>query len=717
MNIKEKLSKIFNPSGTFVFLLIGFFVAFFISILYGAKGNLSILQTFDLKALDEMFVKRQTITPPDNIIIVAVDERSVNEIGRWPWTRFVMADLVLKLSDAKVVALDIVFSESESVEADQALSEAISNNGNVVLGYFFRDDSTEVPDPMSLEQMDISKVSMERFTGSDVGEVDETIEGFSGLESNISAVGSGAAGFGSFNILDLDPDSVYRRVNLLYDYEGKYYPVLAVEALRVALEDSIILNRDDFGVNSLSIRNYNIPSGIGGEYRLNFYGKGGTFTTVSAAEVLSDGFDKSSLKDKIVFVGVTEKAIYDIRNTPVDGLFPGVEVHATLAANVLEGRYLVDDFTVGFINILLIFIPSLMLAFFISKNHKTYLSLLVFLSMLILIILGEFRLFAVNSMMVSVVFPGISLFMTYTLLETYRNIFVEKKGRYMKKAFSTYVSPHLVAEIMKDPGKLSLGGEKRVISVLFSDIRNFTTISESMSPDDLVILLNEYLNPMTQIVLDELGTLDKYIGDAVMALYNAPVEIDNHPKHACKSALQMIALLPGLNEIWTLRGCPYIDIGIGVHTGEAVVGNMGGELRFDYTAIGDTVNLSSRLEGMTKVYGVKILVSDITYQAVRSDYALRELDRVKVKGKNEPVGVYELMGEHSDSNISLMKGFAIALNAYRAKQFSSAKIGFQKLISTYPNDGPTRLYIDRCSEYEKNPPQEGWDGVYVATTK
>lgn len=700
-----------------MFLLIGIFVAFFISVLYGAKENLSIIQTFDLKALDEMFVKRKAVTPPGNVVIVAVDERSVNEIGRWPWTRYKMADLVTKLSEAKVVAIDIVFSESESPGADAALQDAVRANGNVVLGYFFRDDSTEVPDPLSLDQMGISKISMERFTGNSDGVVNETIVGFSGLEPNISTVGTGAAGFGSFNILDLDPDSVYRRVNLLYGYEGKLYPILAVEALRVALEDSIILNRDDFGVNSLSIRNYNIPADIGGEYRLNFYGKGGTFTTISAAEVFSDSFDKSSLKDKIVFVGVTETAMYDLRNTPVDGKFPGVEVHATLAGNVLEGRYLVDDFTVGFINVLLIIIPTLMLAYFISKNHKTYLSLLVFLAMLTLMILGEFKLFAVHSMMVSVVFPGASLFMTYILLETYRNIFVEKKGRYMKKAFSTYVSPYLVSEIMKDPDKLSLGGEKRVISVLFSDIRGFTAISENMSPDDLVILLNEYFNPMTRIVLDEQGTLDKYIGDAVMALYNAPVEIDNHPKRACESALQMVAQLPDLNKIWTGRGWPCIDIGVGVHTGEAVVGNMGGELRFDYTAIGDTVNLASRLEGMTKIYGVKIIVSEITYQSIRSDYALRELDKVRVKGKNEPVRIYELMGDHSNAHLTLMKGFAIALNAYRAGQFASAKIGFQKLVSSYPDDIPTRLYIDRCNEFEKNPPADGWDGVYVAATK
>jgi adenylate cyclase len=307
----------------------------------------------------------------------------------------------------------------------------------------------------------------------------------------------------------------------------------------------------------------------------------------------------------------------------------------------------------------------------------------------------------------------LGLGLTYLGSESWRNLVVEKKGRQLKKAFSNYVSPDLVREIEKNPDKLVLGGEQREISILFSDIRGFTTVSESLSPPELVKLLNEYLSPMTRIVLEEKGTLDKFIGDAVMAIFNAPLDLPEHADHACKTAVRMMDELQKLNVGFAARGMHTLDIGVGINTGPAVVGNMGADIRFDYTAIGDSVNLASRLEGLNKYYGSHILVSEDTHSQVKnSEFVFREVDRVRVKGKHLPIVMYELM----ITNLELLPLFEEGLEKYRSKQFEQAQQIFNQLVTDY-NDGPSRLYQSRCTEYLETAPPTDWDGVYTAKSK
>jgi adenylate cyclase len=296
--------------------------------------------------------------------------------------------------------------------------------------------------------------------------------------------------------------------------------------------------------------------------------------------------------------------------------------------------------------------------------------------------------------------------------ESYRNLVVERKGRHLKKAFGTYLSPDLVAEIARDPDSLKLGGEKRIISVIFTDIREFTSLSEKLAPEKLVSLLNRYLSPMTRIVMEERGTLDKFIGDAVMAFYNAPLEVPDHAARACRSALRMLEELARLNTQLEASGMPTIKIGIGIHTGEAVVGNMGADIRFDYTAIGDSVNLASRLEGLTKYYGVSAIVSDETRRAAGEGFHFRELDLVRVKGKQKPVAVFELMMENS----MIYDSFKNGLKLYRNRDFKEASRIFEHLESVNC-DSTSALYAGRCREFLANPPDEDWDGVYVANAK
>jgi adenylate cyclase len=313
----------------------------------------------------------------------------------------------------------------------------------------------------------------------------------------------------------------------------------------------------------------------------------------------------------------------------------------------------------------------------------------------------------------TLIYPFAGIALTYLGGEAWRNLVVERKGRHLKKAFSSYVSPDLVKQIEKNPDKLVLGGEQRELSILFSDIRGFTTVSESLTPPELVKLLNEYLSPMTRIVLEERGTLDKFIGDAVMALFNAPLDVPEHATHACATAVRMMEELKLLNTGFAERGMNTLDIGVGINTGPAVVGNMGADIRFDYTAIGDSVNLASRLEGLNKYYGTHILVSEDTRKQVSDGrFTFREVDRVKVKGKHLPIVMYELM----ISSFELLPRFEAALEMYRSQDFTGAKAVFDEMTSGF-NDGPSRLYAGRCYEYLTSPPPEDWDGVYVAKDK
>lgn len=672
------------------------------------------LLALDLKATDAMFAARGESPAPDNVVIVAVDEKSVNALGRWPWPRKKTAQLVGALKPAKIAALDIVFSEEEDPASDKVLSDAVKDSGNVVLGYFFRNDSTETP-PFSYAQLSPQKINFVNLL-SDNAAPEFTGPEFASVEANTPLIGRYAAGFGAFNTIP-EADGIYRKANLPFKWGTDIYPSLPLEAVRRYLKGDIVLNMAQYGVDSLEVAGRKVPLDERGAFPLNFYGRAGSFKTLSAVDVINGSVPVDALKDRLVFVGVTEKAVYDIRPTPMDPLFPGVEIHATVAGNILQGRYLIRDSRVVLFDLVMVALMPLLLSALISRLKSTFASLGVFSGLFIALVAGEFLLFSRYGVNAGVVFPALSLLAAYLSEEAYRNLVIEKRSRYLRKAFSTYVSSQLVSEILKDPGRLKLGGEKRVITVLFSDIRGFTTLSERLTPEDLVALLNEYLSPMTSIVFNEEGMLDKYIGDAIMAVFNAPLPLTDHPARACRAALKMMEKLEELNRKWSASGRPTLDIGIGINTGEAVVGNMGAELRFDYTAIGDTVNLASRLESMNKLYGTAILASEDTYRLVKDSFAFRELDLVRVKGKERPIVMYELIGRSGEEpgNYS-PSAFPDALALYRGRRFKEAKEAFEAILKK-TTDGPSLLYVKRCAEYIAAPPPLSWDGVFEAGGK
>ncbi|MGB9823000.1 CHASE2 domain-containing protein [Thermodesulfovibrio sp.] len=685
-----------------IFLCIGFVSAFIVSFLYILK--IDFLTSLDLKLKDVRFRLRRNLEPDKRVLIVAIDSKSIDRLGRWPWDRKIIAKLIENLKKAKVIALDIVFSEVSSPQSDRILSDAV--NKNAIVGYYFRDDETYI-NPVSYENLRQSRIKIIK-TEEDVKTL--PVREFSYAELNIPSI---KAQGGFFNIFS-DNDGVYRQINLLALYNGELYPHLALKAVSQFKDAPIIVELAQYGIKSIKIGYETVPVNESGSLTLNYYGKAGTFKTLSAVDVM-DGKVQIP-EDSIIFIGATEIGIADIRSTPVDPVMPGVEISATAVSNILKKQYLIYNAWVTLIDILFITVPAILLSFIFTRVSRTFLSLSIFMAFSFLTYLVNLFIFKNYFLNLSLIYPFAALSLCYVLSEAYRNLIIEKKSRFLKKAFSSYVSPELVNIIMKNPYALKLGGEKRTITVLFSDIRGFTTLSEQLEPEKLVMFLNSYLDPMTKIILKHRGMLDKYIGDAIMAIYNAPVELPQHAQQAVLSALEMIQELKALNEKFKKIGFPEIDIGIGINTGEAVIGNMGTDMRFDYTAIGDPVNLASRLEGLNKFYGTRIIISESTFNALKQKekFITRELDLIRVKGKKEPVKIYEVV--ENTAFEPAIKDFEKALNLYRNCRFKEAMEIFSYIKEKF-NDKASVVYEERCKHYLQNPPASDWDKVYTAREK
>ncbi len=688
-----------------------------IAVLVVYSTNPSFLRELDLRLGDNRFILRGTAEPNPEVAVIAIDEESINALGRWPWSRATIARLIdaIEGHEPRALALDIVFSEPQSPEQDSALGESIERGGNVVLGFFFREGANKGQKEESLAQLTRSSIEI------NVGGLKDTPPGFPSVELNLPEIGRGARGFGFFNFPTTDSDGILRHAQLVMAYEGRNYPSLSIEALSKFMRKQIaIRSKPLYGMEGLAIGDVFIPTNEKGEFIVNYYGPGDTLTTYSAADILKGRVPEDALIDKLVFVGATELGIYDVWSTPFDPFHPGVEIHATIAANALDGKFLVENKLTRALDYLLILALPILCVLLLALAQNTLIGIALWLLLLSLHALLNYFLFSYLNMVASPLYPALSLSLAFISFEGWRNLLVERKSRYLKKAFSSYISPELVSRIIEEPERLALGGESRVVSILFSDIRDFTTISERLEPRELVRLLNEYLGPMTEIVIREHGMLDKYIGDAIMAIFGAPLELPDHAQRACISSLKMTKELRALNNKWQKEGWPTVEAGIGISTGEVIVGNMGTDVRFDYTAIGDEVNLAARLEGLNKFYGTEIIVSQSTFEHIeREGFVLRELDLVAVKGKATPTPIYELMDfnvPHSPKR-RIAEEFKCALEIYRKRNFAEAREAFSSILNSHPGDGPSAIYIKRCEEYIVHPPHDRWEGVYEVPTK
>ena len=675
------------------------------SLLYFLKPDF--VERFSLRIEDTKFLVRKWMgfAPKltDNAVLVAIDERSVNELGRWPWSRKELARLVENLSEAKVVALDIVFSEKEDPASDRKLREAIAKAGNVILGFFFRFNASQEPGDYAMSLLQDSEFLRYRLKGGGVGLLDIPF-----VEISIPDLLEVALATGYLNA-EPDPDAVYRNYTLAHLYKGSVYLPLALQALRFYRGSDLEMELSPRGIEKLTFEGKTIPIYNGRFHKINFYDVP-SVRAIPAVDVIEGRIKKEFFKGKAVFVGATEIGIYDVRPTPMDPVTPGVFLHLFAFSNFLEGHYLYQFMLLDHLIILILVLVPFGISSLRSFNQRVFGYGLLILGFP----LSSYLLFSLFSLEVNLFYPMMAITLSVISQEGIRVFTAERSVRELRKAFSSYVSPQILEIITRNPEGLSLGGEKRIITVLFSDIRGFTSISETLGPEDLVNLLNEFLEPMTNIVLKNGGMLDKYIGDAIMAVFNAPVDIDKHADRACSSALEMVKKTREMNSIFSEEFGVDIRIGVGINTGEAVVGNMGSSLRFDYTAIGDTVNLASRLEGLNKVYKTDIIISQFTKERLEGRFLTRKLDVVVVKGKREPVPIYELL-EDSERNREIARNFEKALEEYLRGNFESAMAMFEE-VSIRFGDKTSGVFIKRCRDMIENPPDE-WRGVYIAREK
>ena len=472
------------------------------------------------------------------------------------------------------------------------------------------------------------------------------------------------------------------------------------------------------GVAGVSVGDRAIPVDRRGFMRINFYNGRQPVKMIPASDVLAGTIGQDALRDKLVFVGVTEVGIADVRPTPVDSSFPGVAIHATVASNIIQGFFLHRDNGVILLDIMLICLVPLVMLWVMSRLRRTVFITLFFLLAVAATWFIFYGLVSSRGLLVSLAYPVISATIAYLSFQAFHILVVQRHSRYLRQAFSSYISPQLVDRIVSNPDMLALKGKKQEITVLFSDIRGFTLLSEKMPLEELVQLLNGFLGSMTDIIMDKGGTLDKYIGDAIMAIFNAPVELPDHRARAVESACLMLRELRDLNRDFRDRFGTGISIGIGIHTGQAIVGNLGSTRRFDYTAVGDTVNLASRLEGATKMYGAAIVISADTARDMGPGFYARKLDRIRVKGRKGAVEIWQVLeGMEKDEAMFLSREFHRGLDLYYSREFSEAAAAFQGILKRFPEDGPSSLYLDRCREYSANPPPVGWDGIFTAATK
>lgn len=642
----------------------------------------------------------KTPTPDERIVIVTVDEPSVNRLGRWPWRRDIIGDMLYNLREAGVVTLDIVFSEETYPQYDEYLADKISEAGNIIPGFFLRDDATE-------ETTDDNLYLLEDCAYLSFDLLDETVgvKEFPFAEVNIEQIADSGISCAFFNT-EADADGLYRRYPLTYIHKGYLFPPLGIQTLRYYLNRDVKMALDKDGVDSFEFGDVTVKDQ--NYFKLNYYED---IKYISAYDVYSGAVSPEYFKGKIVIVGVTETGVYDMRPTPISTVTPGVSLHYTAVSNMLQGNMIKWN---GAWDYLFVF-PALFLLFFLSFIRKQSIRWVLYALVFTAVFAVSYSFFIYGNVWLREFYVLFPAFLLVIGLEAVAFLKTDLHAREIKKAFGSYVSPELVEEILSSEGGLELGGQERDLTILFSDIRGFTTLSESLTPTDLVSMLNRLLDPMTNVILKNRGMLDKYIGDAIMALFNTPVNVPDHPDKAVKSALELLETLEAVNAQFAAEGIPTVDIGIGINTGTVVVGNMGSKVRFEYTAIGDSVNLSSRLEGLCKVYKTKIIISSFTKNRLTIDVPCRRLDRVRVKGKHEPVEIFEPMKD-TPENAEIRERFEKALDNYFAMNFNNALEAFRSIAEQY-GDEPSKVFIGRCEKFMQAPPESDWDGVYTLETK
>lgn len=728
------------------------------------------LQFFVFDTLMREYPRVYEPNPDIPVRIVDIDEESLEKLGQWPWSRIKVAQMVVNLrqAGAAVVVFDVVFAEKDRLsppnaveewtvlegaedlietgrqlpDFDAAFAQYLQAFNPVVMGFALTQDG-RLPRVPGFAGTFATK-------GLEVGGVRRLLTPvYTGAVSNLSIFDEAAAGNGSFNV-EPELDGLVRRVPLLVQLdkgdggETNLYPSLAIEAFRVVqgvgtmivysaeadLRNLSALEQGNVqGLSSIQIGAKNVPVDARGRMWLHSTGHQEA-RYISAWKVLEGSIPADDFANSVVFVGTSAAGLFDLRATPVASRYPGVEIHAEIAEQIIDDHYLEQPAISLYAELAFMMILGGVLIVLMPRAGALRSALLGAAG-----VAGAFGftvyMFTQELQLFDPVFPSaasLAIYLSGTVLLYARE---EAQRRQIRGAFAHYLSPALVEQLAEQPERLTLGGETKILTFLFCDVRGFTTISESFkgNPQGLTVLINRFLTPLTDCILDRQGTIDKYMGDCIMAFWNAPLDVADHEKQGCESALAMFEALNDLNDLREeeakAAGEEFLplNIGIGVNTGDCVVGNMGSAQRFDYSVLGDAVNLASRLEGQSKGYAVGVVIGPDTREAAKDDFATLELDRIAVKGKAEAVTIFTLIGRsnlrHTQAFLDHAEQHEAMLAAYRAqdwdgaiKEINALKGGLDGLMDPFMD-----MLAARIAEYRADPPPGDWDGVYVATSK
>ncbi len=699
--------------------------------------------TYDARILMTM---PETVDP--RVVIIDIDERSQTAEGQWPWPRDKLGKLVTQLFDTyriRAVGFDMVFPEPDrssgfdlmdklaagpladlpgfhdriaglrgSLDNDQAFAEAIRGK-RVVLGYVFSAEglNTGLLGPTLLDKTAAAQYGVDF--------IDQPT-----YTANLPVLQSATAYGGFFDISTLDEDGIIRRVPLMERHQGQVYTSLALALTRVALdqpevqlefeppEARISLNLERVRLGSLYA-----PVDQYVAVRVPYRGRSGSFNYIPATDVLNGRADPQKLAGAIALVGTTAAGLKDLRATPVGQGYAGVEVHANIISGILDGRIKQQAPYYAGMETFILLVIGLLLAWLFPRVSP-FGAFGVTAAIIVLVVGLAFLAWLYGNLVMPLGVPIVFTLAVFLAQLLYGYFIETRRAQGISKLFGEYVPKEVVEEMAANPGAVSMEGEIREMTVLFSDVRGFTTISERLQAKELSDLMNQFLTPQTKVIQKHRGTIDKYMGDAIMAFWGAPLKDPQHATNALLAGMEMVRVVRELDEPFKKRGWPPINIGVGITTGSMCVGNMGSEFRRAYTVMGDPVNLGSRIEGLTKEYGATVMCSEFTRNAGPPDWSYRELDSVKVKGKNEPVAIYQPMGPKDALDPGLRQDLARhrgALKMFRAQQWDQAENEFFSLSRGAHPHKAYELFLERIAYYRKNPPGENWDGVFTFKTK
>lgn len=712
-----------------IFLSLGFLLGLVLSYIYINYDKLP--NSFDNRLRDYFFSIRGEIPNSENVVIIDIDEASLKEIGQWPWSRPKVSKLLNKLTQSNIgiIGFDMVFAEADKssphrvfekysmdiknpLNYDEILGETVSKTPTI-LGYIFEFEDNNYTNKNSV-QVPAIIVEKDKSLGQNY------LLNAKGTILNVPEIQNNAYSSGFFNNIP-DQSGIIRSVPLVISYDDIIYPSLSLEILRVVTNTKrVIINYDKHGVVDISLDGLTIPTDRHGRLLINFRGKSKNFKYYSAKDILNGSINNKELEGKIALIGTSALGLLDLRSTPFESTYPGVEVHANAIDNIITGDFLSKPSWIDGVNVWIIFMLSILVVLLITYTPFWFNPIITFI-LLSGTVFGLYQALFTYGLVLNIFFPILAIILGAILVTLFDYFYEIKKEEAIKRKFASKVSKDVMENLLKNIDSNEFQAMEKEVTIFFSDVREFTNISEQMgNAKDLISYINQYMEPMSNIITKYEGTIDKYIGDAIMAYWNAPGNVEDHADKALLASLEQLKELKKLNKKLKKENKPLIKIGIGLNSGSAIVGEMGSQKRSDYTAIGDSINLGSRVESLCKYYDSQINITNFTKELLKKEYTFRFLDLVTVKGKDEPIEIWQVYkkGVPEQELKKELEEYHKAIELYKSSKFQEALAIFKTLEKDEfkTNKNIYKIYIERCEEFIKTPPKN-FNGVYEHQTK